>query len=71
MKENPSKKTFLLTDNCAWEANKKNSTDYPHAIEVVDTETGQVRYIKSGAIIKFVSGLMTEGRDQETYNKKK
>jgi len=43
MKENPSTKTFLLTDNCAWEANKKNSTDYPHAIEVVDVETGDLQ----------------------------
>ena len=71
MTDCPSKKTFLLTDNCAWEANKKNSTNYPHAIEVVDVETGQVRHIKSGSRIKFVDGFITEGRDQETYNKKK
>ncbi len=53
-----------------WEMNKKNGTYHPHAIEVIDPETGQVRYIKSGSLIKFVSGNITEGRSQETYNKK-
>lgn len=60
---------FILTDSCGWEANKQNGTFFPHAIEVVDTKTGQVRYIKSGARIKFVDGEITKGRDQKEYNK--
>ncbi len=64
-----TKRTFLLTDGCMWEMNKKKGAYAPHAIEVVDMETGQVRYIKSGAQIRFVEGDITEGRDQETYNK--
>lgn len=60
---------FILTDTCMWEKNKQNSTYHPHAIEVVDIVTGQVRYIKSGSVIKFVSGEITESQDQKTYNK--
>lgn len=52
-----------------WEMNKKNETYHPHAIEVVDPETGQVRYIKSGSKISFVDGEISEGRSQENYNK--
>lgn len=52
-----------------WEQNKKGDTFHPHAIEVVDTETGQIRYIESGAIITFVQGSISEGRDQGSYNK--
>jgi len=62
-------KTFLLTDGCMWEMNKQNGTSAPHAIEVVDVETGQVRYIKSGSKIMFVEGEITESRDQKAYNK--
>ena len=62
-------KKFLLTDCCMWEMNKQNSTLNTHAIEVVDLETGQVRYIKSGSRIIFVEGEITEGRDQKVYNK--
>lgn len=60
---------FILTDCCMWEANKKNGTFHPHAIEVVDMETGQTRFIKSGSRIAFIEGNITEGRDQATYNK--
>lgn len=63
-----TEKTFLLTDGCMWEANKKNGTSFPHSIEVVDEETGQVRFIKSGARIKFVSGSISVARNQEDYN---
>ena len=62
---------FIITDNCFWEKNKKDKTFHPHAIEVVDIETGQVRFIESGAKIKFIEGNMTDSRDQETYNKYK
>lgn len=52
-----------------WEKNKKDGTSYPHSIEVVDIETGQVRYIKSGSKIKFVEGEITQTRNQADYNK--
>lgn len=67
--DDPRTRVFLITDNCMWEQNKKRGTFHPHAIEVVDIETGQVRYIESGAKIKFVDGSITDNRDQETYNK--
>lgn len=50
--------------------NKRNGTFHPHAIEVVDVETGQIRFIKSGSKIKFVEGDISENRSQEVYNKK-
>jgi len=62
---------YIVTDGCMWEQNKKNSTYYPHAIEVVNSETGQVRYIRSGSKITFVEGEISEGRSQEVYNKTK
>lgn len=62
-------RTFLLTDVCLWEQNKQNGVYNPHAIQVVDTETGQVRYIKSGAKVKLIDGEITEGLDQKNYNK--
>lgn len=52
-----------------WEMNKKNNTFHPHAIEVVDMESGQVQFIKSGSVIEFVSGEISETRNQEKYNK--
>lgn len=64
-----TEKTFVLTDGCMWEKQKKDKTFHPHAVEVVDAETGQVRYIQSGAKIKFIEGLISEGRSQEEYNK--
>lgn len=61
--------TFILTDGCLWEKNRQEGAYHPHAIEVVDLETGQVRYIKSGSRIRFVEGEITATRDQKTYNK--
>lgn len=66
--QDPRERVFLLTDLCQFESNKLKGTFHPHAIEVVDIETGQVRYIQSGAKIKFVEGLISEGRDQASYN---
>ena len=60
---------FIVTDSCMWEANRKLNVYHPHALEVVDCETGQVRFIQSGARIKFVDGLITDSRDQDSYNK--
>lgn len=62
-------KTFILTDGCMWEKNKQEGTSRAHAIEVVDVDTGQVRYIKSGSRIAFIEGEITEGRSQEQYNR--
>lgn len=62
------KRNFLLTDACLWEMNNKMGTKAPHAIEVVDMETGQVRYINSGSIIRFVKGEISDERIQELYN---
>lgn len=59
---------FILTDACMWEANRRQNTYHPHAIEVVDCETGQVRLIQSGARIKFVDGLISDDRGQDSYN---
>lgn len=66
---NSDEEIFIVTDGCMWEANKQNSTYHPHAIEVVNERTGQVRYIKSGSRISFVEGEISEGRSQEDYNK--
>lgn len=61
-------KVYILTDSCMWEAQKQNGGRAPHAVEVVDVKTGQVRYIKSGSHIKFVGGEITEVLSQEQYN---
>lgn len=63
------KRIFILTDGCMWEMNKKQGTYHPHSIEVVDVETGQIRYIKSGARIQFVEGEISTDRNQKDYNK--
>ncbi len=60
---------YIVTDGCMWEQNKKNSTYHPHAIEVVNTKTGAIRYIKSGSQITFKKGEITDIRTQEGYNK--
>lgn len=59
----------MLTDGCLWEMHKQSGTSYPHAVEVVDTSNGQVRFISSGSLIRFLEGTITKERDQETYNK--
>jgi hypothetical protein len=68
LEQDPTKRVFMLTDGCMWEINKRQGTFFPHSIEVIDIETGQVRYIKSGAKIMFVDGDISEGRSQEFYN---
>lgn len=67
---NIQEKIFIVTDGCMWEKNKQEGTSAPHAIQVVDEETGQLRYIKSGSRIKFLGGLITEAYDQKLYNQK-
>ncbi len=63
------KQIFLITDACMWEMNKQNGKSSAHSIEVVDLETGQVRYIKSGSKIAFIEGFITESHNQDDYNK--
>ena len=70
-KENLTNNKFILTDCCMWEMNKKQGNDCPHAIQVVDIATGQVRFIKSGSTIKFVDGDITGSQTQDVYNKHK
>lgn len=59
---------YLLTDGCMWELNKQTGTEHPHAVEVVDIKTGAVRYIRSGSLVKFVEGEITDIRTQKAYN---
>jgi len=63
-----TQKTFMITDSCFWEMNKQNGTRAPHAIEVVDVDTGQVRFIKSGSKIRFIEGDISDAHSQEVYN---
>lgn len=49
-------------------AQQAEGYEHPHSVEVVDVETGQVRFIKSGAHIKFVQGEISSEADQEQYN---
>lgn len=64
-----NEKVFMLTDGCAWEINKQAGNEHPHSVEVVDMETGAVRYIKSGAKISLLEGKITDIRTQAAYNK--
>lgn len=62
-------KVYILTDGCMWEKNKREGTQHAHAIEVVDPDTGAIRYIRSGSKISLVEGAITDIRSQEAYNK--
>ncbi len=64
-----NEKIYMLTDGCLWEINKKIGNEHPHSVEVVDLQTGAVRYIKSGSKISFVEGEISDIRTQEAYNK--
>ena len=66
MKEN--EEIYIVTDGCMWEQNKKNSTYFPHGIEVVNLKTGAVQIITSGSIITFIEGEITSPRTQQAYN---
>lgn len=66
--EDVQAREFIITDSCAWEANRKSGAFHPHSIEVVDTVTGQIRHIASGAKIKFIEGGITSSRTQAEYN---
>lgn len=64
-----NEKIYLLTDGCIWELNKQTGNEHPHSIEVVDLETGAIRYIRSGSKIAFIEGQITDLRSQGAYNK--
>lgn len=64
-----NEKIYMLTDGCLWELNKQTGNEHPHSVEVVDLETGAVRYIKSGSRISFIDGEISDLRTQEAYNK--
>lgn len=51
-----------------WEKNKKDRTKSPHAIQVIDLQTGATRYIQSGSRIRFVAGQISKVNDQNDYN---
>jgi hypothetical protein len=61
-------RVFILTDLCMWEKNKKDRTKSPHAIQVIDLQTGATRYIQSGSRIRFVAGQISKVNDQNDYN---
>ena len=61
-------RTFMVTDMCMWEKNKLEGKTDPHAIGVVDVETGENRYIRGGSKIKFIEGEISEVQKQEDYN---
>lgn len=65
-----NEKIYLLTDGCLWEINKESGNEHPHSVEVVDLETGAVRYIKSGSRIAFIEGEISDIRTQAVYNQK-
>lgn len=64
-----NERIYLLTDGCLWEINKQSGNEHPHSVEVVDIETGAVRYIKSGSKITFIEGEISDIRTQKAYNK--
>ena len=66
-----TEKTFIITDLCMWEKNKQEGTFAPHCIGVVDEETGETRFINSGAKIRFLSGEISPKLIQKNYNKLK
>ena len=61
-------RVFILTDSCMWEKQKQDGTRAPHTIQVIDEQTGQTRYILTGARIKFLDGNISEPFTQEQYN---
>jgi hypothetical protein len=63
-----TERLFIVTDDCMWEKQKQEGTKHPHAIVVVDAETGQTRLIESGSRIRFVEGEITQAKTQERYN---
>ena len=51
-----------------WEKNAREGSAHPHHIEVVDIDTGAVRYIKSGSKVRFVEGTISDLRKSDSEN---
>ncbi len=66
----PKKRTYIISDLCMWEKNKREGTMADYAICVIDEKTGQHRFVKTGARIKFLSGEISPTLSQKDYNKK-
>jgi hypothetical protein len=55
-----AEKTYMVTDQCFWETNKPENYNpldpkrAPHAITLVDVETGSIVLLKSGSIIQVI-----------------
>ena len=47
-------KKYILTDFCYRFGKEKGRS--PHYVEVVDLETGEVRQLKSGSVIRVLKG---------------
>lgn len=47
-------KRYIVTDSCFFYEPKKKRGRSPHVIELVDVETGNVKKLKSGSVIKIV-----------------
>lgn len=45
-------KKYLLTDSCFYYERKAKRS--PHVIEVVDMDTGSVKKLKSGSVIRII-----------------
>lgn len=54
------KKRYMVTDQCMWETSKLENYNpldpkrAPHALTLVDVETGSIAFLKSGSIIQVV-----------------
>lgn len=62
-------KEYIVTDQCGWEMlTEDEQCDYnpydksrkPHAVQLVDAETGTVVQLESGSIVKIVKARESE-----------
>lgn len=57
-------RTYIVTDSCGYEDgvsedyNPYDARRKPHAIELVDSETGTVVFLKSGSLITITKGIV-------------
>ena len=53
-------KRYMVTDQCMWESAKMENYNpldpkrTPHALTLVDMETGSIAFLKSGSIIQVI-----------------
>lgn len=59
-----AKKRYIVTDQCMWETarlqdyNPLDPRRAPHALTLVDIETGSIAFLKSGSIIKVIESKL-------------